>query len=314
VRPARRVLAVVAVVAAMALLVPAPASAGAPSRRLVAPASVGVVAGLVRPVPCPRCWHPALRTSWQWQLASPPSAAQVARNTLAMWDVDGFDTPASTVRALHRRSRVVCYVSAGSFEAWRPDARAFPGAAALTSHTPPNATVGLLGHKLAGWDERWLDIREIGRTGSRLRAIMTARVRMCRAKGFDAVEFDNVDGYRADTGWPLTAADQLRYNVFLANTAHANGLSAVLKNDIEQIPALLPYFDMALNEQCWQFSECTTAQNGSYGYDQFVRARKAVFGVEYALAVSAFCSKANARNFNWLRKHLLLDPYRVACR
>ena len=57
-----------------------------------------------------------------------------------------------------------------------------------------------------GWPgERWLDIRRL----DVLRPIMKARLDMCAAKGFDAVEFDNVDGYQNRTGFPLTGADQL---------------------------------------------------------------------------------------------------------
>ena len=52
---------------------------------------------------------------------------------------------------------------------------------------------------------------------------MAARLDMCRDKGFDAVEPDNVDGYRNHTGFPLTAADQLRYNRLIAKLAHDRG-------------------------------------------------------------------------------------------
>jgi hypothetical protein len=88
----------------------------------------------------------------------------------------------------------------------------------------------------------------------------------------------------------------------------------VLKNDMPQIPRLLPYFDMALNEQCWQYAECTTRQNGRYGYDQFIAAGKPVLQVEYALAPDSFCPRSNRQNFNSLRKRLALGPYRVPCR
>jgi Glycoside-hydrolase family GH114 len=74
---------------------------------------------------------------------------------------------------------------------------------------------------------------------------MNARLSMCAAKRFDAVEFDNVDGYLNHTGFPLTAHQQLRYDVFLANTAHARGPSALLKNDLDQVGRLMPYFDGA---------------------------------------------------------------------
>ena len=39
-------------------------------------------------------------------------------------------------------------------------------------------------------------------------------------------------------------------------TRTANGLAAALKDDLEQVPELLPYFDMAVNEQCPEFQEC----------------------------------------------------------
>src|SRR4029077_9688237 len=45
-----------------------------------------------------------------------------------------------------------------------------------------------------------------------------------------------------------------------------------------------------------------------------VRAGKPVFNVEYKLAASAFCPKANARNFNSLKKRLSLDAWGVPCR
>ncbi|MFD1932097.1 endo alpha-1,4 polygalactosaminidase [Nonomuraea mangrovi] len=250
------------------------------------------------PTPCPGCWKPALNTSWQWQLSSVPGEPFL---NVTMYDIDGFNATAATVRRLHETKagrKVVCYVSAGSYEDWRPDAAQFPAS--------------VLGAGLDEWPgERWLDIRQYG---GPLGQIMRARMDMCKSKGFDAIEFDNVDGYTNETGFPLTAAHQIAYNAWLANEAHARGLSVGLKNDIAQIPQLLPYFDWALNEQCWQYSECTTGQNGDYGYDQFVSAGKAVFTVEYELGTSKFCAKSNAQNFNSLRKNYELDAYRVACR
>ncbi|MBM7788242.1 endo alpha-1,4 polygalactosaminidase [Tenggerimyces flavus] len=220
-------------------------------------------AALPAPVPCPGCWHPALDTSWEWRLSSVPTEPFL---DVTMYDIDGFDATAATVQRLHETKpgrNVVCYVSAGSYEDWRPDAGSFPAA--------------VLGLPLDDWEgERWLDIRAFN---GPLGDILEARMDLCADKGFDAIEFDNVDGYTNETGFPLTAADQLAFNAWLGNEAHRRGLSVGLKNDIAQIPQLLPYFDWALNEQCWQYDECTTAQNGSFGYDQFVDAGKAVFTV-----------------------------------
>ncbi len=240
------------------------------------------------PVACPGCWHPALKVSWQWQLQSPPKAGALL--DVKMYDVDGFEASKSLIAAMHSKGiKAVCYISAGSWEKYRPDANDFPASVLGRSN---------------GWPgEKWLDIRK----RKILKPIMRARMDICRRKGFDAIEFDNVDGYQNATGFPLTGADQLRYNVVLANAAHARGLSAFLKNDLGQIPKLLPYFDASLNEQCFQYSECPALS-------RFVKAGKPVFNVEYKLDRSQFCDKANARNFNSLKKRLALDAWRRPCR
>jgi hypothetical protein len=231
-------------------------------------------------------WSPPVGTPWQWQLDGRLDLSVSA----PVFDVDGFETRARKVARLHEFGRhVVCYISAGSWENWRPDAGDFP-----------DSVKG----KDNGWPgERWLDIRAL----RVLRPIMENRLDMCANKGFDAVEFDNVDGYQNHTGFPLHAADQARYNVFLANQAHKRGMSAVLKNDLGQVGKLLPYFDFALNEQCFQYHECSKLT-------PFVDAGKAVFGVEYKLDTTNFCPDANAMNFNFLKKKLSLRAWRVACR
>ncbi|CAN5794006.1 endo alpha-1,4 polygalactosaminidase [soil metagenome] len=235
--------------------------------------------------PAAPVWQPAPGTSWQWQLSGELDSSVEAD----MYDLDLFDTPPATIAALQAKGVVVvCYFSAGSFEAWRPDAAAFPAA--------------VKDKKMAGWDEHWLDVRRL----DVLAPVMSARLDLAAAKGCDGVEPDNVDGYLNDTGKPLSYADQLVYNRFIADVAHARGLSVGLKNDLEQIPDLEPSFDWALNEQCFEFEECDALL-------PFVRAGKAVFGVEYGLKPEHFCPQANANNFDWLKKRLELDAYRQAC-
>ncbi|HKT03201.1 MAG TPA: endo alpha-1,4 polygalactosaminidase [Rugosimonospora sp.] len=251
------------------------------------------------PVSCTGCWHPALRTSWNWVLSTVPAAPY---RSVAMYDIDGFNASAANVASLHAAGiKAVCYLSAGTYENWRPDAARFPAT--------------LLG-KGNGWPgEKWLDIRDVQSSGSVLRSIMDTRLDMCRAKGFDMVELDNVDGYSNTTGFPLGAADQLYFNASLANDAHRRGMSVLQKNDNEQIPSLLRYFDGALNEQCNEFTECTTAQNGDYGLDQYVAAGKPVFQAEYNLSTSAFCPADNAADFNGVRFSINLDDSTyTACR
>ncbi len=251
----------------------------------LAPASTAA-ASVPPPTPCVGCYVPAARTSWQIQLTG-----TINQNVNAsLFDVDLFDTPATTVAALHAKGRkVACYFSAGSFENWRPDASAYP------------AEVKGAGN---GWPgERWLDVRRLDVLGP----IIDARLDLCRAHGFDSADPDNMDGFTNSTGFPLTAADQLAFNVYVANAAHARGLSVALKNDLAQIPDLVPYYDWALNEQCAQYNECGLLT-------PFADAGKAVMQIEYSLAKTRFCPAANAANRNALKKQLALGAWRATCR
>ena len=224
-------------------------------------------------------WRPALSTSWQWQLSDPPIDTSF---DVDMYDIDLFDVEASTVAALHALDRrVVCYVSVGSWENWRPDADDFPES--------------VIGNDYEGWaGERWLDIREI----DLLAPIMGARLDECKAKGFDGIEPDNIDGYTNDTGFPLTYEDQLEYNIWLAGEAHSRGLSIGLKNDSGQISDLLAHFDWALTEDCFAEGWCEE-------FLPFVDAGKAVFSAEYTdtgMTTDKFCSLAQELNVNAILK------------
>ncbi|HTR67305.1 MAG TPA: endo alpha-1,4 polygalactosaminidase [Terriglobales bacterium] len=244
----------------------------------------------VTPPPTPitgDAWIPPLVTSWQWQLSSSPSASSLLN--VQMYDVDGFDATAALVAAMHAQgTRAVCYIDAGTWENWRSDAGSFP-ASVLGSGN--------------GWPgEKWLDIRS-----ALVRPLMTARFAMCKSKGFDAVEPDNIDGYTNGTGFPLTSADQITYNEWIASTVHSLGMSVALKNDTDQVNQLEPSFDFMIDEQCFQYNECNTLT-------PFVNAGKAVFEVEYSGSASNICPKANALNFNTLLKDLDLTATRTACR
>ena len=234
----------------------------------------------------PARWVPPTRPTWQWQLDGRLDTSVRA----GVYDIDLFDHDAATVAALHRAGRrVMCYTSLGSLERFRPDVAGLPRAVA--------------GRALDGWPgERWLDVRRLDVLGPWIER----RLDSCRAKGFDAVEADNVDAYANASGFPLTAADQLRFNRFLAAAAHARGLSIGLKNDLDQVRALEPDFDWALSEQCFQYDECAALR-------PFTAAGKPVFVAEYELDPSAFCARAAANGFMAMRKRLELGPWRRPC-
>ena len=235
--------------------------------------------------------------TWQWQLQ--PSANDEINTTYAVdaYDIDVFDTPAAVIEELHAQGRcVICYFSAGTFEDFRPDAGEFEQAE--------------LGNTLEDFaDERWLDIRS-----ANVRRIMQARLDLAAERGCDCVEPDNVDAYANDSGFALTPADQLEFNRFLADQAHARGLCVGLKNDLDQIPQLVAYFDFSVNEQCHEYDECDALQ-------PFIDAGKPVFNAEYADQYvndanqrAELCEAARAQGLHTLVLPLDLDDaFRFSC-
>jgi hypothetical protein len=238
-------------------------------------------------------YRPSPGVEWQWQLQGDINESY----DVELYDIDLFDTDRNLIDRLHERGiKVICYFSAGSWEEWREDSASFPDS--------------VKGNELDGWPgERWLDIRD-----TRVRDIMKKRFDMALSKGCDGVEPDNVDGYSNDTGFDLDAEDQLDYNIFLSREAHARGLSIGLKNDLEQIAELEPYFDFALNEQCHRYAECDMLT-------PFIEADKAVLNAEYARryvddenARHKLCRDSNRRGFSTLVLPVMLDDsFRYSC-
>lgn len=238
-------------------------------------------------------YRPAPDVTWQWQIDGTINPSY----DVALYDVDLFDAPDGVLQALRGRGvRVLCYFSAGTYEPGRSDAASIPESAR--------------GRQLADWpNERWLDIRD-----ARVFALMRSRLERAVARGCDAVEPDNVDGFTNDTGFPLSASDQLAFNRNLANEAHRLGLGIALKNDGDQAAELVDYYDLELNEECHEYDECEQLQ-------PFVARGKPVLNVEYTddLAAAqrlgdAVCAEANAAGLRTLILPWdLNDEFRVAC-
>ncbi len=238
-------------------------------------------------------YRPDANTTWQWQLNGTPNLSYDAD----LYDLDLFDTDETTIRRLHKLGRrVICYFSAGTREEWREDSLLFP----------PET----IGKEMEGWSgERWVDIR-----AASVKEIMRKRLDLAKEKGCDGVEPDNVDGYLADSGFDLSFEDQLRYNKFIANEARMRGLSVGLKNDLEQISQLEPFFDFALNEECHLYEECDRLM-------PFVKAGKPVFNAEYDSRYvtneaerERMCSQSERLGIHTLILPLDLDDaFRISC-
>jgi len=190
--------------------------------------------------------------TFYWQLSGEINTAQKAD----IYDIDLFDSSKTLINKLKSKGKIViCYFSAGSYEDWREDANKFPQE--------------VIGEKMEGWNERWIDIRN-----KTIREIMKSRMDLAKNKGCDGVEVDNIDGYLNNTGFDLTYDDQLDYNIFLSNEAKKRGLLIALKNDVNQVKDLVNYFDFAIVEECIKYNECDK-------YIPFINQNKAVFDIEY---------------------------------
>jgi hypothetical protein len=240
------------------------------------------------PAPAGNRWQPAPGLTWQWQLDGEVNTSIEAQ----VFDLDLYVDQA-VIDTLHARGvKVICYISVGSYEDWRPDAGQFPNE--------------IIGKKYEGWHgEKWLDIRRI----DLLAPIMRNRLDLCATRGFDGVEPDNIEIYDSDTGFPLTYQDQLTYARWLAGETHARGLAIGLKNAPDMVVDSWQFFDFAITEDAYY-----------YGWiDEllpFIDAGKPVFAAEYtdmSVDFEAACNWASQSNMSLILKERNLDVFRETC-
>jgi hypothetical protein len=232
-------------------------------------------------------WRPttAAPIHFHWMIgASSFSSRDIlpGQNGQTVYDIDGANSTAADVAAIHAAGAIaVCYVDVGSLEPDRPDLAAFPAS--------------VVGPAVQGWPgENWLLVTAANQ--KIILPLMKARfVDWCQAKGFDAIEPDNLDGWTNIAS--VSEADNVAYDLAIGQLARALPLSIGLKNvmtdlDPSQYASFLAVFDWALNEQCYEDGECDAyTAPGS-----FLPAGKAVFDVEYSVAPD--CTKANAARMN----------------
>lgn len=248
-------------------------------------------------------WQPPVGASWNYYLLNPINLTLVSESpSYAVWGIDLFSNPASTISALQANSsHVICYFSAGSYEDWRPDASSF--------------TTTDLGDNLAGWPgEKWLNI-----TSSNVRSIMTRRLDLAVSKGCNGVDPDNVDGYSNTNGLGLTQQDSIDYMNFLADETTKRNLSIGLKNANAIVPNLVDRMQWSVNEECHHYDECED-------FSAFIEQGKPVFNVEYpkgdktnnndpvtAQQLQMACNDTNAKGFSTIVKNINLDWFTENC-
>lgn len=234
-------------------------------------------------------WHPTLGLTWQWQIGNNDVDTSIEAD---VYDIDLY-VDQSVIDELHAKGRkVICYINVGSWEDWRPDKDKFP----------PE----VLGRDYEGWPgERWLDIRQM----DKLAPIMRARLDVCKAKGFDAVEPDNMEVHTNNTGFPLTYEDQLTYALWLADEAHKRGLAIGVKNASDQVKDLVERFEFAITEDAFYYDWAEVML-------PFIEAGKPVFAAEYTDLggdFESYCRKSSELKFNTILKKRGLDAWIQTC-
>ena len=184
---------------------PTPSPDAAAGRYLPAPVACDATKG--------SCWKPTIGMDWQWQLSC--DTAKTCTNLdvkVPFYVIDAVGI------LLPRWPR---FTSGGSMRT----ATWILARGRKRAPTRPNSPRAFWSKRYVGWPhERWLDIRQLGI----LAPIMIARMQVCVEKGFDGVEFDNVQDWDNPTGIAITQGGSAYYTAWMANQAHTMGLSASL--------------------------------------------------------------------------------------
>ena len=245
-------------------------------------------------------WQPGPLTSWayvigeNYPLAVPTSVGNVQVYDADLGDQSGLSangaplanpTIEASVAAIHASgAHAICYVDAGTAENWRSDY--------------PKFDPSELGGPMPGWPgEQFINVADwsapVPAPYETLQTIMANRIALCKQEGFDAIEADNVDAYTYGSlgNFTLTMAQEETYIDELISMAHSDGLAYFLKNEINGDSLLTteaPLVDGEINEQCWQYKECSALSI-------FAKEGKPILNVEYqSFPASTLCPEALA--------------------
>jgi len=231
-------------------------------------------------------WTPPVHSAFQIQLSDYPPDLDAHAD---IFELDLFEVTRDDIRYLHDQGKkVICYFNAGAWEEFRPDAGDFPPS--------------VIGNLYIGWPgEKWLDISRY----EDFSGLMISRINLAAEKGCDGIDPDNVNAYQHKSGFDITAQDQFIYNRWLADQAHAHGLTIGLKNNGGQVKDLVNHFDFAVLEDCSIFNECNL-------FLPFIEQSKAVFQIEYTdhyESLASLCKGDRISDFNILLKNRSLDAF-----
>ena len=204
-------------------------------------------------------------------------------------DVDGFNISAAKIASLKAQGiYTVCYLDVGSWEPGRPDSDQYPAYLKIFYDSQ--------------WAEWFLDINDVWKPNSVLATILRNRFKMCADKGFDSIEPDNLQNDENVTTGVITTQNQIDFNGWVADNAHAYNLAVFQKNGPDKIllkdktgKMMVDKFDAILNEECQQYAECAPLA-------EYVKRGKLALNVEYTQTLN--CALSNSIVMNSIKKDL----------
>ncbi len=265
---------------------------------------------------------PTGKISWDWQIGASGDSNVVVPSGAVLMDVDGFNISASKISSLKASGiYTVCYIDAGSYEDGRPDSSLYPAYLKI--------------YKDVQWNEWFLDVKDVFRpiqpagtqlvnnqwvdasgkplaglpTAGAFALLLEARFKMCADKGFDALEPDNLQNDE-NAGGKVSLQEQIDFNGWVADTAHANNLAVFQKNGPDKIllkdktgKMMVEKFDAILNEECQTNSECPPLA-------EYVKRGKLALNTEYVGTLD--CALSNSLVINSIMKDLPLTGGNMA--
>ncbi|WP_225429866.1 endo alpha-1,4 polygalactosaminidase [Deinococcus detaillensis] len=262
----------------------------------VQPAPVPTPPAAPSPQPAPQSsgikLPPSGKLSWDWQIGAGSEANITVPTAVKLIDVDGFNTSAAKVAQLNAQGLyTVCYLDVGSYEPGRPDSAQYP--AYLKVQQDPD------------WPaEYFLDVTDVFKPNSALAAILKKRFQMCKDKGFAAIEPDNLQNDENVKGGKITTQQQIDFNGWVADQAHAYGLAVFQKNGPDKIllkdrtgKMMVDKFDGILNEQCQEQGECSALA-------EYTKRGKLALNAEYKAGLTLDCALSDRLKINSIKRDL----------
>ncbi|CAN0442410.1 unnamed protein product [Pylaiella littoralis] len=221
----------------------------------------------------------------------PGADGEGSLHDVELYDIDYSYSSAVIADLQSKGKKVMCYISAGTSEDFRDDINLFPAEV--------KGGIVTFGEGDTFPDEAWLDLRRLDLVAP----IMLERMDIMKAKGCDAVEWDNAD-LPVHT---VSLTDPLAPSFYGMRRERAVGMGVVMKNNNEAAAFHVDDYDMVVNEECWINGNCVN-------YWAWAKARKPILNTEYFTTRCMYCTQANLMEMSTIKKVPDLTTCRVDCK